>query len=50
MKGFGGSGLALACEVGLGAFAQHGEEQVVHAGEVVVDEGGLHAGLGCDPP
>ena len=42
-----GERLALACQVGLGALAQHGQEQVVHAREVVVHQRGLHAGLGC---
>ena len=34
----------------LGAAPEHGEVQVVHGREVVVDELGLEAGLGGDPP
>ena len=42
--------LALTDQVRLGALPQHGEEQVVHAREVVVHERGFDSRLGCDPP
>ena len=45
-----GDRLALPLQVGLGLIAQHGYEQVVHAGEVIVHERRLDPGLGRDPP
>jgi hypothetical protein len=45
-----GDRLTLAGQIVLGLFAYDGDEKVVHGREVVVHEGGLDAGLGCDPP
>jgi hypothetical protein len=45
-----GQCLALTGQVGLGAVPQHRQEKVIHAGEVVVHQGGLDAGLRRHPP
>jgi hypothetical protein len=51
VQGLGlGDRFALAGQVAFGLVAQYRDEQIVHAGEVVVHQCGLDPGLGRHPP